>query len=65
MRYRLRTLLIVSALGPPVLAGVVLLFMSSATRPLLLNLITFAGCITALTWLWVRSPELVDSVFKR
>ncbi len=65
MRYRLRTLLIVLGLAPPVLAGVVLLLMSSSTRPMMANWITFAVGIAALAWLWVRWPALVDSLFKR
>jgi len=65
MRYRLRTLLIVLVLGPPVLAGVVLLLMSPSTRPMVVNWITFAVGIAAVTWLWVRWPSLVDSIFKR
>jgi hypothetical protein len=65
MRYRLRTLLILLAAGPPVLAEAVVLFMSPSTRPMLLNFITFAVCGAAVTWLWVRWPELVDCLFKR
>jgi hypothetical protein len=63
-RYRLRTLLIVLALGPPVLAGAWFL-LRSQHGPMLLNLLTFSVCIAAVTWLWVRWPELVDGLFKR
>ena len=65
MRYRLRTLLIVLGLAPPVLAGVMLLLMSPSTRPMMANFITFAVGIAAATWPWIRWPTLVDSVFKR
>jgi hypothetical protein len=64
MRFRLRTLLIVLALGPPELAGAWLL-LRSHHGPALLNLLTFAVFIAAVTWLWVRWPELVDGLFKR
>ena len=50
MRYSLRTLLIVLALLPPLLAGAVL--MSPVNRLVLLDLITFAAFFAALAWLW-------------
>ena len=65
MRFRLRTLLILMAIVPPVLAGLVLLLMSPSTRPMVANWITFAVGIAAARWLWVRWPGLVDSAFKR
>jgi hypothetical protein len=64
MQFRLRTLMIVLALGPPVLAGAWLL-LRSQHGPALLNLLTFAVCIAAVAWLWVRWPDLVDGFFKR
>jgi len=63
MRYRLRTLLIVLTLGPPMLAGMWLL-LRSQHGPGVLNLLTFAVGIAALTWLFIRWPELVDRLFK-
>lgn len=65
MQFRLRTLLIVVALAPPVLAGVLLMLMSPSIRPTLLDIIATATCIAGLRWLWIRWPDLVDSVLKR
>jgi hypothetical protein len=61
MRYRLRTLLIVLAIGPIVLAGTYFLLTSPeylSARFVLLDLIFFAGLFAALAALWEYWPKL-------
>ena len=68
MRFRLRTLMIVLTLGPMVLAGTFFLLTSPEYRIIrfaLLDLIFFAVLFGGLAWIWIRWPDLVDSVFKR
>jgi hypothetical protein len=55
-RYKLRTLLIVSAIGPPVLAALVLL--PPIYRMALLDLVTLVVLATAMLWLWGSWPSL-------
>jgi hypothetical protein len=56
LRYRLRTLLIVLAIGPPLIAGLVL--MSPIDRRALLDLIMIAAFFAALACLWIYWPTL-------
>ncbi len=56
MRYRLRTLLIILAIGLPLIAGVA--FLPPGTGIGLLNLATFLAFIAALACLWTYWPTL-------
>jgi hypothetical protein len=61
MRFRLRTLLIVLALGPMVLAGAYFVLTSPAyvnARFALLDLVTFVAFFAALAALWEYWPKL-------
>jgi hypothetical protein len=62
MRFRLRTLLIVLAMGPPLMAGVWLLLQLHRGPTML---VTIAACVVSVAWFWVRRRELADHVFKR
>jgi len=56
MRYRLRTLLILLAVGPPILAGVSLGLLTAQTRPMTANFLTFAACVAVVVALcWPKS----------
>jgi hypothetical protein len=56
LRFRLRTLMIVLPLGPPVFAGLVLL--SPVNRMALIDLLTLLALVAAKLWLWDSWPTL-------
>jgi hypothetical protein len=59
MQYRLRTLLILLAVLPPLLAGASFGLWSAETRPMTLNILTFAACGSAvIAWLWLVLPPI-------
>ena len=57
MQYRLRTLLIVLAVGPMLLGVVSLGQLSAQTRPMTLNLLTVAACVSVVAWFLNAKPR--------